>query len=92
MAAIWHETMKMGMKGQRLAPSVQDRNEANLGTQMSGIGSDPAQGLGSRPEKDGVDGLLVLVGDGLELGRQCEDDVEIGHRQKRAFACGDPVA
>jgi hypothetical protein len=53
----------MRMMMQVLAPGVEHSDEADLGAQMLRIGGDGAQGLGHRPEQDGVDRLLVLEGD-----------------------------
>ena len=63
-------------------PGVQDRDEADLGTQVLGIGGDRAQGLSRRLEQHVVQQRLVLVGDGLDRLRHGEHDVEILDRQK----------
>ncbi len=60
----------MGTQG--LTPAVQDRDEANPGAEMPGIGG----GL----EQDAVDDRLVLEGYRRDLGGQCEYHVEIGNR------------
>ena len=54
------------------------------------IGGDRDQRLGRRLEQDGVDRCLVLEGDFGSRGRQCEDDVEIRHRQQFALPLGQP--
>ena len=51
--------------------------EANLGTQVLGIGGDGAQGLGGGPEQNAVDHFLILVGDRGNLFRQRKDHMEI---------------
>ena len=37
-ATDWHETVEMGMEQQVLAPTVQDRQESDLGAEVLGIG------------------------------------------------------
>ena len=56
--------MQMRMMKQVLAPGVQHGEEADLGAQVLGIGSDGAQGLGGGAEEQAVDERLVLIGDG----------------------------
>ena len=41
-AAARHYTMQMGVEEQVLSPTVKDGEEADLGTQMFGIGGDGA--------------------------------------------------
>jgi len=49
------------------------------------------QGLGRRPEQDGVDCLLVLEGDLGHRRRQGEHDVEVRHRQQFGLSVGEPL-
>lgn len=69
--------MQMRMMVQVLAPGVQHGEEANLGAEVLGIGGDGAQGLGGGAEEKAVDERLVLVGNGGNVTRQREDDVEV---------------
>ena len=59
---------------------------------MPGIGGDDAQRLGGGLEQDAVDDGLILEGYRCDLGRQCEDHVEIGDRQQVVRTCRQPVA
>ena len=43
-------------------------------------------------EQDGVDGGLVLEGDGCDWRRNGEDDMEVRHGKQLALACGEPAA
>lgn len=65
-----------------LTPAMQHGSETDPGSEMFGIGGYDAQRLGGCPEQDCVDDLLVLEGYGCNLGGQCEDYLEIRHRQK----------
>lgn len=75
-----------------LAPGVQHGDEADLGTQMSGISGNPVQCLCDGTKQDRVDLLLVLKGDRGDLLRQGEDDMEIANGQKVCLSGGKPIA
>ena len=51
--------------------------EANFSTEVLGVGSDSAQGLRRGTEENAVNHLFVLIGEGGNLFRYGEDDVEI---------------
>ena len=55
----------MRMMDERLAPGVEDGEEADLGAEVAGVSGDRAQRLGNGPEEETVDDGLVLGG---ELG------------------------
>src|SRR6266566_9100795 len=67
----------MRMVKQVLAPTVEHGEEANLSTQVLGIGGDGAQGLGGGPEQNALDHFLILVGYRGNLFRQRKDHVKI---------------
>jgi hypothetical protein len=69
---------------------VQHGDEADLGTQVPGIGGDGLERRGGGPEQDVVDHALVLQGDGGDRFGDGEDDVEIGHRQQVGLARLEP--
>jgi len=73
--------MDMRMVLQVLAPGMEHGDETDLGAEMALVGSNRAQRLGRGLEQDGVDRCLVLEGDFGGGSRQCEDEVEIRHRQ-----------
>lgn len=74
-----------------LAPGVQHGDEADLGTQMLGIGGNPAQCLCGGTKQDRVDLLLVLKGNRDDLLRKGEDDMEIADWQKVCLSGGKPI-
>ena len=74
-----------------LPPSVQHGDKADLGTEMLPIGCDGGQGLGCGPEQKAVDLGFVVIGDGADLGRQREHDVEVGNRQQLSLAGRQPI-
>ena len=77
--------MDVGVMRQRLPPSMQDREAADLRSEPSRIGGQRGHGLDGALEKDRIDGGLVLEGDGGDRRRQSEHDVEIGDRQQFAL-------
>jgi hypothetical protein len=83
--------MQMGMKQQVLPPGVKDSQEADLGSQMFGISADGAQGFSRRAEKNAVQHLFVLVGDGGDLFRHGEDNVEVFDGQQFGLAVFEPL-
>ena len=61
---------------------MQHCGDADLGTEMLGVGGYGQHAIGCGLEQESVDHGLVLVGDGSDLGGQREDDVEVGHLQQ----------
>ena len=83
--------MDVGMMCQRLPPSMQDREAADLCPEPSRIGGQRGHGLNGGFEQDRIDGGLVLEGDGGDRRRQGEHDVEIGDRQQFALSILQPL-
>ena len=77
----------MRVMDERLAPGVEDGEEADLGAEVAGVGGDGAQRLGNGPEEETVDDGLVLGGDLGDRRRHGEDDVEVLGGQQRVV-CG----
>ena len=77
--------------GHRRAPGVEHGGEADAGAEMFWISADDEQRLGRRAEQQIVDHRLVLIGDWGDLGRQCEDHVEVVDRQQIGLAGGEPI-
>lgn len=59
---------------------------------MLRIGGDRQHRFGCRLEQQIVDQCLVVEGNAGDLGWQCEDDVEVSHRQEIGLALGKPGA
>jgi hypothetical protein len=83
--------MDMGMVMEVLSPGVKHGEEAELGTQVSGVGSDLEQGLRRGAQEKMVDNLRVLQSQRGQLLRQCKDQVEVRHREKFAGSLGQPL-
>jgi hypothetical protein len=82
--------MKMRMGQQRLAPSMEHREESDLRAEMLGVSRNSPQRLGGSPEQNIVDGLLVLQGDGGDGLRYGEDHVKILSVEKLGSAVFQP--
>ena len=74
-----------------MSPGVQHTEEADLRTEMLGVGGDGAQRLRRRPEQDIVHHGLVLERDDLDLCRHGEDDVEVGHVEQFRLTVLQPL-
>ena len=74
----------MRMMDERLAPGVQDGEEADLGAEVAGVGGYRAERLGDSPEEESVDHGLVLgadLGDGRGHGEDDEQTVVVATRR-----------
>ena len=91
-AAARHDHVDVRVVGQRRAPAVQHGGDADARAEMARVGSDGQHGLRGRTEQQVVDNSLVLGGDGGDLGREAEHDVEVADRQEIGLAGGQPVA
>src|SRR5437868_3977207 len=90
-AATGHDTMQVRVMMQVLSPGMKDRNDADLGAEMFGVGGDRAQCRGHCLEQDGVNCGLVLERDLGDRCRQCEDDMEIWDGQQLSLPGGEPL-
>ena len=90
-AAAGHDTVQVRVMRKCLTPGMQHRNEADVSAKVLGIGGDGAQGLRVGAERDVVDDGLVLIGDGSDLLRHGEDDVEIFDGQQLSLPILQPL-
>ena len=84
--------MEMWMKQQVLPPTMEYDEEADLSSQMFGIGSNGGQGLGRGTKQNTVDNLFILVSDGSDLFGDGEDDMEIVCRENFGRSLLDPLS
>ena len=85
------DTVDMGMKLELLIPGVQHAEEADFGAEMSGIAGDFEKRFCTGPEQEIVDDLFVLQGQGRQLRRQSEDDMDVGRGEKFAAPGLEPA-
>src|SRR5512139_3118634 len=74
-----------------LAPGVQDGDEADPSTQVFGVVREFQERLGYRAEQEVIQDPLVHDGQGIELGGDGEDHVEVLHRQEVLCSCLYPL-
>ena len=88
-AAAGDETVNVRVVGERLSPSMQHGDQADLGAET--FGGKDGERLRRRPHQQAIDGLLVVEGDFGRGRRQGEDDMEVGNRQQFGLARGEPL-
>ena len=86
-----NDAVQMGMMHERLAPGMEDREEAELGAEVARVGSDRAERVCDGPEEQTLDDGLVLCGDLGDSRGHGEDDVEVLDRQQVGPASFEPV-
>ena len=91
-AAARHNHVHMRVVRQCRSPGVEHGGDADPCAQMAGIGGDRQHRLGRCLEQQVIDRGLVVERDVGDLGRQCEDDVEVSDRQQVGLALGQPGA
>jgi hypothetical protein len=79
------------MKLEFLIPGVEHAEEANLGTEMSGVASDFEKGFRAGAKQQTIDHFFVLQGQHSQLGRQSEHDMDVGGGEKFAAPGLDPA-
>lgn len=89
-AARYH-AMQMRVMLQSLTPSMQQGDEADLGTQVLGSGCDGAQGLGGGVKQNVIDRGFILVRDDGDRFGQREDNVEVLNGNEVGLAIFQPL-
>jgi hypothetical protein len=70
---------------------MQNSEEADLGAEMFAVPGDREHRFGSGPEENTVDGVLVVKGDGSQLFRDRENDMEVLHRKHLRLSVFEPL-
>src|SRR6201993_3624234 len=70
---------------------MQDRKEADVGSQVSRISGYLEQGFRTGAEQEVIEDFVVLQRQWGELVRQSEDNMDIGNRQKFILPSPDPL-
>src|SRR5580700_823450 len=86
-----HDAMYMGVQQQSLIPTVQDAEEADLGSEMARIAGDFEQRLSAGMEQQVEEDLLVLQRHGCEFARQSEDRMHVACGQQFLFPRLEPA-
>lgn len=90
-AAARHDAVDVRVMMQVLPPSVEHREEADLGAEMLPIGGNLQQGLGSRTEQQVIDDFLILQCQRRQFLGQREHEVKIRHGKKFLGSLGKPL-
>ncbi len=91
-AAAGHDHVDVRMMGQRRAPCVKHRGDADPGAEVPGVGGNREHCIGRGLEQQVIDQRLVVEGDRGDLGRQGEHDVEVADREEVGLARFEPGA
>ena len=83
--------MRMQVLGESLSPSVKHDGCGDLASQPARIAAEFEQRFGGRGEEHGVELTRVALGKRVELVRQCEDEMVVGHAQQLCAARGEPA-
>ncbi len=79
------------MEKDLLSPAVQDGGEADLCAEVVWVLGDRLEGLRAGSEEDVEEEQLVAEHEGVQLLRDREDDVEVGHGQQALLAGLEPL-
>jgi hypothetical protein len=74
--------MQVGMSEQSLAPGMQNRHKADVGTQVFGISRDLEESLSRGAKQEAVKQNLILQSQGSQKVGQSEDDMIVGDGQQ----------
>src|SRR5271163_1120161 len=93
----WFETaggndaVEMRMQSQVLSPGVQNAEEADLGSEVLGVGRNFKHGLSAGAEEQIVEQPWIALTERVQLVGQGKDDVEVGHAEQILFAPCQPA-
>ena len=81
----------MRVQSQVLSPGVQDAEEADLGSEVLGVGGNLKHGLSGGAEEQIVEQPWIALTERVQLVGQGKDDVEVGHAEQILFAPCQPA-
>lgn len=93
----WIETaggnnaVEMRMQSQVLSPGVQDAEEADLGSEVLGVGGNLKHGLGGGAEEQIIEQPWIALTERVQLVGQGKDDVEVRYAEQVLFAPCEPA-
>ena len=89
--AAGDERVHMQVLGEGLAPGVQHEGGGDLAAGPSRVAAELAQRGRCGGEQQFIDCARIALGERVELVRQGEDEVEVGHRQELGAPSGEPA-
>src|SRR5258707_3072681 len=78
------------MKPELLVPGVEQTEETNLCSDVSGIASDFEKSFRAGTKQEIVDHLFVLQHHWGQVTGECEDHVQVARGEQFSFTCGNP--
>ena len=90
-AASGNDAVEMRMQSQVLSPGVQNAEEADLGSEVLGVGRNFEHGLSAGAEEQIVEQPWIALAERVQLVGQGKDDVEVGHAEQILFAPCQPA-
>ncbi len=81
----------MRMQSQVLSPGVQNAEEADLGSEVFGVGRNFEHGLSAGAEEQIVEQPWIAPTERVQLVGQGKDDVEVGDAEQILFAACEPA-
>ena len=93
----WIETaggnnaVEMRMQSQVLSPGVQNAEEADLGSEVLGVGGNLKHGLGGGAEEQIIEQPWIALTERVQLVGQGKDDVEVRYAEQVLFASCQPT-
>ena len=86
-----NDAVEMRMQSEVLSPGVQDAEEADLGSEVLGVGGNLKHGLGGGAEEQIIEQPWIALTERVQLVGQGKDDVEIRYAEQVLFAPCEPA-
>ena len=86
-----NDAVEMRVQSQVLSPGVQNAEEADLGSEVLGVGRNFEHGLSAGAEEQIVEQPWIALTERVQLVGQGKDDVEVGHAEQILFAPCQPA-
>ena len=86
-----NDAVEMRMQTQVLSPGVQNAEEADLGSEVLGVGRNFEHGLSAGAEEQIVEQPWIALTERVQLVGQGKDDVEVGDAKQILFAACQPA-
>ena len=86
-----NDAVEMRMQSQVLPPGVQDAEEADLGSEVLGVGGNLKHGLSGGAEEQIIEQPWIALTERVQLVGQGKDDVEVRYAEQVLFAACEPA-
>jgi hypothetical protein len=86
-----NDAVEMRMQSQVLSPGVQDAEEADLGSEVLGVGGNLKHGLSGGAEEQIIEQPWIALTERVQVVGQGKDDVEVRYAEQVLFAPCEPA-